>query len=89
MITKYLFEEFIKAYRKKYESRQILFNYVDKYGIVPTGKTRYENIGVGNWFRDQKKKFKNNTSEIYIILAKNAILKENLDQYLSKKNQQM
>ncbi len=69
------------------ESKQILFNYVDKYGIVPTGKTRYENIGVGNWFQDQKKKIKDNKSEIYIILAKNTILKENLDQYLSRKNQ--
>ncbi len=60
--------------------KNLLFEFVEKNGRVPT---KYE----FSWYKNQKKKIKNEDAEIYKKLSINLIIKQNLIEYLIKKEE--
>jgi superfamily II DNA or RNA helicase len=64
---------------------KLLMEYIEKNNCIPSNKTIYKNQNIGQWLQNQKKKIDKQTDEIYIKLSQNALLKENLDEYLMNK----
>ena len=62
--------------------KDILFEYCNKYTLVPSQKIEYNKYNIGSWLNDQKKKISKNTDNIYIKLSTNKYVKDNLDLYL-------
>lgn len=71
------------------EKNQMLFSFVELYNRCPKFGEIYENVNINTFYSHQKARIVDNTSEIYKILAKNKIIKENLDNYLIEKNKQL
>ena len=67
------------------ETKDLLFKFVDKMKRIPMRKENFENINIGMWLQDQKKKINNIEDDIYKLLCINNIIKKNLDTYLFKK----
>ncbi len=91
--TKYNFEEVMKnlnlaicaSKTLNFEYKMnLLFNYCDKYKCCVLQKTIYEDIGLGSWMHDQKKKINSINDEVYKKLSENKYVKENLDDYLKR-----
>jgi len=65
--------------------KNLLFEYVGKFGFCPKEKERYNNCNIGTWLQRQKSKINTNKDDIYKILSVNKIIKNNLDKYLDDK----
>ena len=66
------------------KSKELLFEYCDKYDKIPTQRTEYKGKKIGRWLQHQKKKINNKEDDVYITLSENKLVKENLDDYLNK-----
>jgi superfamily II DNA or RNA helicase len=87
----------IDNYLKKKEINKIIpvLTFEDKYKIfmdfvnennrTPMQKENYKNIGLGQWYQEQKKKIKSIDDEMYKILSTNNLVKKNLDELLNYK----
>ena len=62
--------------------KELLFEYCDKYNKMLQKREKYKGYALGYWYQDQKKKINSDTHDIYIKLAENKYVKENLDEYL-------
>ena len=71
------------------ESKILLFEYCDENNKIPVRKTKYKNQNIGQWLQNQKTQINNTTSEIYVILSENEIVKQELDRYLIGKNKRL
>jgi hypothetical protein len=67
------------------ETSRILLEYVKIYNKTPVCKEKYKNINIGQWFKIQKSKIKNDDNDIYKKLSKNDVIKKSLDNNLRKK----
>ena len=67
------------------ESKNLLFQFIEKEGTIPLWKDNYETYNIGQWFNDQKKKINSIESDIYKKLSENEIVKKELDRYLQNK----
>jgi phage tail tube protein FII len=65
------------------ESMDILFDYCNHNGKVPSQKTKHQNTNIGQWLQDQKKKINATTDNTYQKLAIHPLVKECLDDYLN------
>jgi len=68
--------------------KNLLFEYVDKYGLCPKQREIYKDIKIGQFYQDLKKKIYNNgkyNNYIYNLLSENVILKDHIDKYLNYK----
>ena len=68
------------------ESKDLLFKYCNKFNKVPPKGIKYEKQNINNWLLTQKSKIKSNIDELYKILCKNEIVKNELDRYLIEKD---
>jgi len=59
--------------------------YIDKEKMIPSQKTQYNNHKIGQWYQDQKKRISSKDNELYKKLSENEHIKENLNNYLAKK----
>lgn len=92
-IIKYHLDKYIeKKTDDKYSSRRpwnsvmnMLLEYVTEKGKMPEYREKYKNYKLGYWLGAQKKKIKDNTSDVYIKMSKNKIIKKNLDEYIEYK----
>jgi superfamily II DNA or RNA helicase len=64
------------------EKIELLFEYVREHKITPKGSEVYKEYGIGQWFQDQKKVIISQKDEIYLLLSKNKVVKDELDRYL-------
>src|SRR5579862_4298288 len=64
------------------QSKKLFFKYCNENKKVPPSKEQYEGVNIGMWYCGQKKKINNFEDKIYIILAENKYVKENLDKFL-------
>ena len=67
----------------------ILFDYIKNNNKTPTHNIEYKNQNIGLFYTNLKRKIKSKDDELYIQLSKNEIIKENLDEYLFKKNKKI
>jgi hypothetical protein len=65
--------------------KNLLFEYCDKYKMVPIQAVLYRNYKIGSWLSDQKKKIYNDDDKLYIELATNQYVRTNLEKYLIQK----
>jgi hypothetical protein len=65
--------------------KNLLFEYCDKYKMVPIQAVLYRNYKIGGWLSDQKKKIYNDDDKLYIELATNQYVRANLEKYLIQK----
>src|SRR5579862_483652 len=68
------------------QSRQLLFKYCNENKKIPPREEQYENMNLGIWYHNQKKKINNSENKYYIILLKNKYVKKDLYRYLEVKN---
>ena len=61
------------------EWRDILFDYCDVHGRVPTQNATHQNTNIGIWLNNQKQNISAMTDDIYKKLAINSIVKADLD----------
>jgi superfamily II DNA or RNA helicase len=64
--------------------KELLFTYCDNYECVPPYRLKYEDQNIGMWLQHQKKKINSIDDEVYKKLSLNKYLKSNLDEYLTK-----
>lgn len=69
------------------ETFEIFLEYVSINKKMPTSGVKYKNIRIGGQLSKQKSKIKNNEDNIYKIMSKNLIIKENLDKYLEREKE--
>jgi hypothetical protein len=65
------------------EWKELLFEYCDINKSVPSNSVSYKNYKIGQWLQHQKKKINSKNDNIYIKMAINKYVKENLDNYLN------
>ncbi len=65
---------------------KILFKYCNEFQTHPTFKLIYENINLGYWYNEQKKKIINIECDLYKIFSTNIYIKKELDRFLENKN---
>ena len=71
------------------QSHALLVEFVNKNGQCPTQKEKYKNSNIGMWLHHQKKKIISTNCDVYKLLAKNAIIKEELNRFLSSKKKRI
>lgn len=69
------------------EKINLLEEYVDKYKKVPILSEIYKDFKLGQFYSGIKQRIITNTSNMYIKLSKNSILKTNIDEYLVEREQ--
>jgi len=69
--------------------KNLLFEYCNIYNMAPKNKIKYKNINIGSWLQGIKCKINSKNNNIYKELAKNKIVKENLDLYLLNKENKL
>jgi superfamily II DNA or RNA helicase len=67
--------------------KNLLFEYCDKYEMVPTNGVIYNNQRIGAWLHHQKEDINSHNHDIYIKLATNEYVKGSLNKYLKYKEQ--
>ena len=65
--------------------KNLLFEYCDKFNKVPETKIKYNDVNIGMWIHDIKKKIKCKENHIYKKLSYHNLLKLNLDKFLENK----
>ncbi len=63
-------------------SKELLFEYCNKYETVPSHIVKYKNKNIGKWLHSQKRNIASPKNTIYQKLAENSYVKESLDIYL-------
>jgi len=64
----------------------ILFQYCNEYNKIPSSNITYQNKNIGAWLNKQKTTIINKTSKMYKQLSENQIIKEELDRFIKKKD---
>ena len=65
--------------------KNILFEFVNKNGRVPSGREKVDNVSIGKWLNAQKMKLTDISCNTYIQLSTNPIVKAEIDRYLIDK----
>ena len=63
---------------------ELLFEYTDKNKCIPVFRTEYNDFKIGRWYYDKRTNI-DKTSQIYKDLSTNKCIKQDLDDYISKK----
>ncbi len=66
--------------------KNLLFKFCEENRRAPKKKEIYGSFKINDWYRDQKKKIKNDKSIVYLVLSQNSLLKIELDKYIFNKN---
>ena len=93
IIVKECLDEYLKKEKKEKiytfeEGLEIFLEYVNENKKTPSYKEKYKNINIGMWLNNQKTKIKSKEDEIYKMMSKNIIVKENLDEYLNREKKE-
>lgn len=67
-------------------SYSALIKYVNEYNTIPKTNIIHNDVNIYSWFNIQKYKIDNTESIVYKKLTTNSIVKQNIDLYLHKKN---
>ena len=67
---------------------KLLFEYCDENKCTPKAVTSYKQVCLGSWMQYTKTKINSSDDEIYKKLSVNEYVKENLNKYLLRKNQE-
>ena len=78
-------DEYLDPEKKWNEKKQLLFKFCDDNKYVPSCKTKYENQPIGKWLQSQKSNINSVDDNLYKKLSVNKYIKENLDEYIKKK----
>jgi superfamily II DNA or RNA helicase len=65
------------------ELKEMLFNYCNENKKMPPQKKQYENVNLGKWYSNQKRKITSSEDELYKFLAKNKYVKIDLDKKIA------
>ncbi|AYV82277.1 MAG: superfamily II helicase, partial [Homavirus sp.] len=64
---------------------KLLFEYVDENKCIPAYRTEHNGSNIGRWYYDKRTDINNNL-QLYKDLSANKYIKQDLDEYIDKKN---